>query len=132
MGQLRQEMDNALASAGITSAQCNMLVALAEEPEISGADLARKCRVTPQTIHKMLIAAEKEGWLKREKRPTNEKSIYTSLTPDGLRILSKARPVRLEVIKTMLKGFSRSEIQQFQDFAQKCSRNLGSSSSTRS
>ena len=124
MGQLRQELDNALAALGITSSQCNMLIALAEEPGISGADLARKCRVTPQTIHKMLVAAEKEGWLKREKRPTNDKAIYTNLSREGVRLLNRARPTRLEVVKTMLKNFSASEIQIFEDFIQRCSKNL--------
>jgi DNA-binding MarR family transcriptional regulator len=124
MAELRQELDTALAAAGVTSAQANMLVALAAQPDIPGAELARKCKVTPQTIHKMLVSAEKEGWLKREKKPDNDKALFLNLTAEGRKVLSKAQPARLQVIKRMLRGFSAADLAQFQGFAVRCSNNL--------
>jgi DNA-binding MarR family transcriptional regulator len=124
MIQLRQSMDTALSPLGVTSAQYTMLAALAEQPEVSGAELARKCRVTPQTTHKMLIAIETEGWIQREKQPTNEKSVFVRLTPSGERVLNKARPARFEVVKSMLRGFSSADVQNFSIFINKCQENL--------
>ncbi|MCB0347653.1 MAG: MarR family transcriptional regulator [Bdellovibrionales bacterium] len=122
--ELRQNMDKALLPLGITSAQYSMLSILSEDPNISGADLARKCKVTPQTIHKMIVFSENEGWIKRERHPSNDKNLFTTLSARGRRLLSKARPARLDVIKVMFKGFSSSEVQAFQRLMDKACKNL--------
>jgi hypothetical protein len=47
---LRLEMDGALRDMGLTTPQYAALSVLGDEPGLSGAELARRCFVTPQTI----------------------------------------------------------------------------------
>jgi len=124
MHRLRQSMDKQLSPLGITTAQYAALSVLIEQPEVSGAEIARKCRVTPQTAHQLLTALEANGWVKREKHPSNEKVLWVKLTTGGETIVKKARPERLKVVQTMLKGFSPADLNKFTGFLDRCRNNL--------
>lgn len=124
MLQLRQSMDNVLLPIGITSSQYTALSVLSEQQQASGAEIARKCRMTPQAAHKLISAIESNGWLKREYQPANKKTFLLRLTPPGERTLAKARPERLVVLQKMLKGFSSEELKGLGDFLNRCIDNL--------
>ena len=51
---LRSRMDEELRGVGLTTPQYAALSALGEEPGASGAGLARRCFVTPQTMNGIL------------------------------------------------------------------------------
>ena len=62
-------MDERLKPMGVTTSQVQMLDALRTHPGASGAQLARACRVTPQTAQGFLARAEREGWIVRMSLP---------------------------------------------------------------
>src|SRR3712207_8022525 len=55
---LRSEMDGALRGVGLTTPQYAALSVLEGEEGISGALLARRCFVTPQTMNGILVNLE--------------------------------------------------------------------------
>lgn len=122
--KLRKNMDQALQPLDLNGAQYSMLAALLDSPKLSGAEIARKCNVTPQSAHQLLSNFEANHWIKREQHPTNEKVLLLEITKEGEKLLNKARPERLKVLQTMLKGFSTSELNGFKEFLERCLENL--------
>ena len=64
----RGQMDELLRPQGVTTAQLVMLKAIRNEPEASGANLARACYVTPQSAQALLKSLEDGGWIVRYER----------------------------------------------------------------
>lgn len=62
---LRLTMDRDLATVGLTTPQYAALSALEREAEISNAELARRCFVTPQTMHRLVETLGREALLDR-------------------------------------------------------------------
>jgi DNA-binding MarR family transcriptional regulator len=68
---LRQVMDDRLADAALTTPQYAALTALEREEGLSNAELARRCFVTPQTMHSIVTRLEEEGLLRRTPHPNH-------------------------------------------------------------
>ena len=56
---LRGAMDDALVTVNLTTPQYAALSELSEEQGLSNAELARRCFVTPQTMHQILRGLER-------------------------------------------------------------------------
>ena len=65
---LRLGMDGALREAGLTTPQYAAMAVL-EGEVLSGAALARRCFVTPQTMNGILVNLERRGFLLRRPHP---------------------------------------------------------------
>lgn len=59
-----------LQSVGLTLAQYSALAALeASDGTLSNAELARRCSVTAQTMHRVVALLERNGWVTRRAHP---------------------------------------------------------------
>ena len=59
-----------LQSVGLTLAQYSALAALeASDGTLSNAELARRCSVTAQTMHRVVALLERNGWVTRKAHP---------------------------------------------------------------
>ena len=59
-----------LHSVGLTLAQYSALAALeASDGKLSNAELARRCSVTAQTMHRVVALLERNGWVTRKAHP---------------------------------------------------------------
>jgi DNA-binding MarR family transcriptional regulator len=59
-----------LQSVGLTLAQYSALAALeASNGKLSNAELARRCSVTAQTMHRVVTLLERNGWVTRKAHP---------------------------------------------------------------
>ncbi|MFE7576888.1 MarR family winged helix-turn-helix transcriptional regulator [Streptomyces sp. NPDC057521] len=88
----------ALKDAELTVAQYAALLALSDNPGISGAALARECLVTPQAMAGVLKHLEERGLIARSAHPYHQKMLETRLTEAGTETLRLAdeRAVRIE------------------------------------
>lgn len=91
---LSRGIGRALTPVGVTMAQLQVLTPLVDEPGMSGAQLARVRRVSPQTIHALLMATEERGWIRRSTDPENNRTLLAKLTPQGRRICAAGRENR--------------------------------------
>ena len=66
---LNAAMTAALRDFGATLPEYAVLTALAEEPGLSNADLARRAFVTPQTMNQLLRELEHKRWVTRRPHP---------------------------------------------------------------
>jgi DNA-binding MarR family transcriptional regulator len=81
---------DALRSMGLTVAQYATLLALRDNPGISGAGIARACLVTPQASAATLKALEAKGLVVREQDDWNRNSRPNRLSAEGQRLIDLA------------------------------------------
>lgn len=86
----QQAKEGAIARAGLTKAQYNALLILADAPGLTGAELARRCFVTPQAMNETVRRLERDGYIERQRHPTHQHVLEVLLTPAGKKALSKA------------------------------------------
>ncbi|MEV4359565.1 MarR family transcriptional regulator [Nonomuraea sp. NPDC049625] len=102
----------AVRPAGLTVPQYATLFALADNPGISGAALARACLVTPQAMTVVLKNLEERGFIERSPHPWHRNVLETRLTEAG-RAALKAADERAVVIERAIAGeFSAEEREQ--------------------
>lgn len=106
---LRLEMDGALRPLGITTPWYAALSVLEEEPGISGAALARRCFVTPQTMNAILVKLEGGGLVERRPHPEHGRVLRAHLTRRGEEQLTRAHEIVEAVEERMLVGLSEDE-----------------------
>lgn len=91
---LEQELSGAkdakLRPMGVTVPQYTALLVINEEPGISGAELARRCLVTPQTMTTVLGNLTLKGYIERRSVPGQGRAMETTITAAGKRMLAKA------------------------------------------
>ncbi len=89
---LNTAMTAALREFGATLPEYAVLTALAEEPGLSNADLARRTFVTPQTMNQVLRELEQRGWVSRHPHPGHGRILQAELTDGGRRTLDRLPP----------------------------------------
>ena len=121
---LRLETDNALRSIGLTAPQYFVLAALAAQSGLSGAALARRCYVTPQTMTGIIANLAASGLVARQADPEHGRVIQTKLTPGGEDLLRKARVAIERVEAAMVREIDPVEREALTDLLQQCAEGL--------
>ncbi|WP_433237978.1 MarR family winged helix-turn-helix transcriptional regulator [Streptosporangium sp. CA-135522] len=79
-----------LRGYGLTMTQYTVLLTLSREDGMSGAQLARSCGVTQQTMASVLTGLQNKELIVREASPVHAKVLIASLTEQGRRVLDGA------------------------------------------
>ena len=108
--EFRAAMDSALRPHGVTAPQYAVLSVLAQDPGLSGADLARACGTTAQAMNGVLATLEREGLVERRPHPTHGRILQVHLTTEGRRRLDGAHPAVRGVEDAIEGGFTDEEI----------------------
>ena len=108
----RDRLEDACQPLGVTAAQLQVLAALSEAPGSSGAQVSRYCKVTPQTTHALLAAAEERGWTRRTPHPENVHTLLSTLTPEGRRVFARGRTIARRLQRQMLCTLSTDDVEQ--------------------
>jgi len=119
---LRQRIDEALRKQGVelSFAQFAALFNLHSDPGVTGARLARRAFVSPQTMNSALRALEQDGYIERRPHPLSRRADSWSLTEPGLAELKRARQVGKTVFDGMLADFNAKEVAAFEDYLRRC------------
>ena len=88
--QIHVAMEDALRPLSLSLSQYNVLKNLNASSPITGAELARKAFVTPQTMHTILTTMERKGLISRTVIPGNTKSFNISTTDRSEAVLGEA------------------------------------------
>jgi DNA-binding MarR family transcriptional regulator len=109
---LNVAMTAALGDFGATLPEYAVLTALAEEPGLSNADLARRTFVTPQTMNQVIRELEQRGWVSRHPHPDHGRILQAELTADGRQTLTACHQVVDAVEGRMLARLGPAERRQ--------------------
>ena len=83
-------VNEAISQHGVTSAQTGLLRQLADEPGLSGAELARRLLISPQGAQLALATLEKSGLIERKPDPEHGRIQRAYLTERGRRTVTAA------------------------------------------
>jgi DNA-binding MarR family transcriptional regulator len=119
-------VDEEFRPLGVTLAQLQVLFAVRSQPRSSGAQLARTCYITPQTVQSLLKHLEERGLIDRGKDPVNDRIVTTSLTDAGERLAQLVEKSSLPLHRELWEGITDSELDQLNDVLGRCLVNLGS------
>lgn len=114
-------MDRALQPAGVTTRQLQVLDLIATCERPSGAELARRCEVTPQTIKDVVRHLEHHGLIERDPHPTHGRILTLRLTRTGRARLRRCTTLAAGVESRMLADLSEEE----RDVVLRCLRRMG-------
>ena len=106
---LRLEMDGALGGVGLTTPRYAALAALEGEAGLSGAGLARRCFVTPQTMNGILVNLENAGLVERRRHPEHGRVLQAYLTEAGGATVSRAHALVEAIEERMLEDLTGDE-----------------------
>ncbi|WP_426142517.1 MarR family winged helix-turn-helix transcriptional regulator [Pseudomonas sp. DWP3-1-2] len=118
--RLRQRLDAELAQIGITAPQNAVLLAVAGNPQISNAELARAAFVTPQTMQGILVNLERGGLIVRSPHPKHGRVIMTDLTKAGQKAATDGAKAADAVERQMLSMLSAEEARLLGELLKRC------------
>jgi DNA-binding MarR family transcriptional regulator len=121
---LEQELSGAkdavLRPMGLTVPQYSALLVIADTPGISGAELARRCLVTPQTMTTVLGNLTVKGLIERRTVPGQGRAMETTVTPAGKRLLGRADKKVVEVEELLNAQLTKADQQTLHKLLEKC------------
>lgn len=112
--------DAALRGLGLTAPQYAALAALAQQSGLSGAALARRCFVTPQTMTGIVANLAAADLVARDPDPEHGRIIRTRLTEQGQVLLARARIGVEQIEEEMLRDLDRAEREALADLLEQC------------
>jgi DNA-binding MarR family transcriptional regulator len=121
---LRNEMDRALREICLTTAQYAALSALEAAPGLSGAELARRGFVTPQTMNAIVVNLETAGLVVRRSHPEHGRVLQAYLTEAGEELVSRAHRVVEDIEQRMLKELDQDDRLRLLDALRSCADTL--------
>lgn len=121
---LRLQVDGALKEVGLTTPQYAVLSVLEDSPGLSGAELARRSFVTPQTMNSIVAKLENSGFVVRSPHPQHGRVLQTYLTGRGRESVSGAHAVVGEVEERMLDSFGPDDRSRLAKMLRGCADSL--------
>jgi DNA-binding MarR family transcriptional regulator len=102
-----------LRAHGLTMPQYTVLLTLSREDAMSGAQLARACGVTQQSMASVLTGLHNKGLIDRQPSSVHAKVLITTLTAAGHNLLDRAYREVIVLERALTDRFSPEEHQQF-------------------
>ncbi|WP_213807455.1 MarR family transcriptional regulator [Granulicella sp. dw_53] len=124
LNHFRTQVDEELRPRGVTTSQLQILHAIKNSPGSSGAQLARVCYVTPQTVQALIEKIEEEGWIVRHKDKGNDRILAASLTDAGEELLTLAEEAVKRLETRLWDGISAEEIASLKRVLDRCFENI--------
>jgi DNA-binding MarR family transcriptional regulator len=122
---LRSRMDAELRSLGLSTAQYAVLMNLKEIGPASGAELARRCFVRPQTLTALIAGLEKAQMIERAASTSHGRIIESRLTSKGKETLRRADALVKRVEAAMLSNLQPDEQVKLGAMLARCVEGLG-------
>lgn len=121
---LRLEMDGALRGVGLTTPQYAALSVLEDEAGLSGAALARRCFVTPQTMNQILMNLQGSGMVERRPHPEHGRVLSAYLTRKGAELVALAHGEVGAIEEHMLAGLDSGDRSRLLEVLRSCAESL--------
>ena len=112
---LLEALDRALAPLNVTSAQYVILSTLASGAD-SASQICRGISYDAGAMTRMIDRLEQRGLLKRVRVADDRRTVKLQLTDEGKALYPKMRASAIEVINGLLRGFTKAEARQLEDF----------------
>jgi DNA-binding MarR family transcriptional regulator len=115
-GRLLVAFDGEMTGLGITGAQWVILMRIANGCGSTAAELCRFSRYDTGSMTRMLDRLEEKGLLRRVRSDKDRRVVCLELTEAGRDLYPLLPPVAIKVMNAHLRGFTRTELDQFKSF----------------
>ena len=102
----------ALESLGLTTARFGRLNVLGTREGAIQQELGSAMGIDPSTMVSLIDQLESAGLAERRPRPTDRRAREVAITPNGRRVLERARRLATQVEDDVLRGLSPAERQR--------------------
>jgi DNA-binding MarR family transcriptional regulator len=113
-----------LRGYGLTMTQYTVLLTLSRDDGRSGAQLARACGVTQQSMASVLTGLANKGLIDRHPSPVHAKVMIATLTDAGRDVLDRAYQEVIVLERALTDRFAAAEHQQFCDLLDRATATL--------
>jgi len=113
-----------LRGYGLTMTQYAVLLTLSREDGMSGAQLARACGVTQQSMATVLIGMQNKGLIDRQPSAVHAKVMIATLTGAGHDLLEHAYPQVIVLERALTDRFTPDEHKLFCEFLDRATATL--------
>jgi DNA-binding MarR family transcriptional regulator len=113
-------MDEKLREYELSTPQYAALWALGREPGLSGAELARRCFVRPQTMSEILANLEGRKLVERKPHPVHRRVVEVRLTEAAVGLLGACEEDVRMIDERMLNGLNAQGRQGLCEGLQRC------------
>jgi DNA-binding MarR family transcriptional regulator len=113
-----------LRSYGLTMTQYTVLLTLSREETMSGAQLARACGVTQQSMASVLTGLQNKELVDRQSSPVHAKVLITTLTDTGREVIDRAYQEVIVLERALTDRFTPEEHKLFCEFLDRATATL--------
>lgn len=120
--------EDQLREFGLTLPQMRLLKAVEEQADVSSAELARRCHVTPQTLQGMLTRATQAKWIVRGKSARSARFVTATLTPAGEKLVQTGMDAAAKLEATIWGDAGLSDLKRVNELLMVAIEKLGAES----
>ena len=124
---LRTAMDEGLRAEGLTTPQYAALTHLEADEPLSGAELARRCFVTAQTMNAILVGLDRARLVERTAHATHGRVIEARLTKRGRAKVEDAHRTVFGIEERMLFKITLAQRRRLNETLRRLVENLSAS-----
>ena len=117
-------IDKELEPLDITAAQYIIMGQLAYNMADSASGLCKGIAYDPGAMTRMIDRLEAKKLISRVRCPQDRRAVRLALTDEGKAVFPKMRSGVIGVLNHFLRGFSKSEARQLEDFLQRMLNNV--------
>lgn len=121
---LRRTGDAALQASGLTLAQFTVMRVIAELPDASSAEIARRCTVSRQSLQDLIRILRDHGYVRVAEQPVSGRSLPIRITPEGRKVLRKADRAISRIEDRMVSGIPAKDVDRVIALLGRCAENL--------
>ena len=114
--EVYSHVDRELAPYDMTAAQFSIMAHLAYEIADSASALCSGMSYDPGAMTRMVDRLEAKGFVRRVREQEDRRKVRLELTREGRAAFPEMMARVVEVLNRLLKGFSKAEASQLQDF----------------
>ena len=116
--------DHGLRAFGLTSQQASLLMNLAAGPR-TPTELIDVLGTDTAAVTRLVDRVEAAGLVRRERHPSDRRSVTVELTDEGRALLPRIAPVFGGVTERLFAGFTEAEVATVSTLLQRMLANLG-------
>ena len=121
---MRADIDKALSAHELSAPQYATLSLVAHYADSSGAELARRFRVTAQTMSGIIAQLEARDLVGRSSHATHKRVLTVRITPEGRRRLKACDALTQNIESQMLLDLSEAEQRELRRLLELCAARL--------
>ena len=109
---------------GVTLSSYAALRVIADHPELTLGQLARRNFVRPQTMTRIASELERRGWIERLSQPGDGRALALSLTPAGGTVLTEMAAQVDQINDTIRRVLDDAQIDEINELLRGCARQV--------